>query len=102
MRVDLPDGQWADLRERLSYAQARDVRRASLAIRADAEALADFDIALVRAYVSAWHVLGIDGTAVAVDNPEQAPDDIIQPLAARALEVWNAQPDPKGTPASSD
>lgn len=102
MRVDLRDGQWADLRERLSYAQARDVRRASLAIRDDPLATADFDIAIVRAYVSAWHVLGLDGAAVPVDTPEAAPDDIIQRLLAWTLDIWNGQPDPKDTPASSD
>lgn len=100
MRLDFRDGQWAELRERLTYAQARDVRRASLAIRSDTQALADFDIALVRAYVSAWEVRGIDGVAVQLEWPEFAPDDIIQSISARALEVWNGQPDPKGTPAS--
>lgn len=100
MRLELRDGQWADLRERLTYEQAKGVRVASLAIKSDRTALADFDLALVRAYVSAWHVIGITGEAVPLDTPETAPDDIIQPIATAALDIWNGQPDPKGTPPS--
>ena len=100
MRLELPDGQWADLRERLTYAQARDVRRASLSIRGDDLAMADFDLVLVRAYVSGWHVLGIDGAAVPLEGMESAPDDVIQVISSKALDLLNGAPDPKGTPAS--
>lgn len=100
-RVDLPNGQWAELRERLTYAQAREVRRALLATNEDPLAFADFDLAVVRAYVTSWHVLDIaTGTSVGLDTPEAAPDDVLQPISRAAIQVWNGSADPKGMTAS--
>jgi hypothetical protein len=100
VRVELPEGQWADLREWLPYGLARSVRRASLATRDDPAALADFDIALVRAYVVNWHVLA-NGEAVPVDRLEDAPDAIVQELFAECLARWNGAPAPLGGSADT-
>ena len=101
MRVALPEGQSADLRERLTYGQAREVRAALVAIETDRAALVDLDLALVRAYVESWHVLGVSGDAVPLASPETAPDDVIQTVSSAALKLWNSKPDPKDTPAPS-
>lgn len=100
MKLDLGDGQSADLRERLSYSAARDVRRVFIESGEDRRAMADVDIAMVRAYVSSWTVLDTEGKAVPLDAPEQAPDDIIQAIAAKALDLWNGRADPKGSAGS--
>ena len=101
MRIDLGTGQWAELRDRLSYAQARDVRRAFVASQDDRALLVDLDIALCRAYVASWTVLDTEGHAVPIDAIESAPDDIIQAITAEALQIWNGKADPKDTSGTS-
>ena len=88
MIVQLPDGGTATLRERLTYGQARGVRAALLAADADRAAMADLDLALVRAYVSAWSVVDLAGEGVSLDTPELAPDDVIQAIALAAMDAW--------------
>ena len=99
MKLELGGGQWADLRDRLTYGQGRDVRVALDVARTST--IVDLDIALVRAYVASWNVLDIDGSAVAVDTPELAPDDVIQAIARQCMDTWNGKADPKDTPARS-
>ncbi len=99
-RLDLPEGQWADLRERLLYPQARSIRAGILAASTD-EGAVDFDLIAVRAYVSAWYVLDLAGESVPLEAPERAPDDVIQAIAKAAMQKWNGTPDPKGTPGPS-
>ena len=88
MRLELGDGQWADLRERLTYGQAQPIRQVLARADQDREALADLDLILVAGYVSAWHVLDLDGNAVPLDHPELAPDDVIQAIALKAIDLW--------------
>lgn len=95
MRLELGSGQWAELRERLSYGSAREVRLALLTAEEDRLAMADTDMALVVAYVSAWNVLSITGEAVPLDRPADAPDDVVQAIAIASLRLWNGKPDPK-------
>lgn len=90
MRIDLPNGQWADLRERLTYGEAKPVRACYALIEkgGKAEAWADLDMELVTAYVTGWNVLDPDGNAVPLDAMESAPDDIVQTIAVAALKLW--------------
>ena len=85
MRLELPDGQWAELRERLSYGQARDIRRAGLAAEQDSILLADLDLAYV----------------VDVKEPERAADVVIQAIAKEAMKVWSRKPNPKASSETS-
>ena len=105
MRLELADGQSVMLRERLTYGQAHGVRAAYFAIQGNPQRQADVDMALVRAYVSAWHVLDVDGAAVSLDTPELAPDDVIQVIAQAAAECFGMTkaeaPLPKAGSASS-
>lgn len=86
--VALESGQSATLRERLTYGQARGVRAALLAADADRAAMADLDLELVKAYVSAWSVTDLAGEPVSLDTPELAPDDAIQTIAVQAIKLW--------------
>lgn len=98
MRLPLKDGQWAELRDRLTYAQGRSVRLALLASRDGAPGLADLDLALIRAYVSAWDVRDLDGQPVPLDRPELAPDDVVQDVSLKCMDAWKGRLDvPKAT-----
>lgn len=102
MRVPLPDDQHAILRERLTYAQGRAVRRALLAAEQDRAAMADLDLALLGAYVSEWLVRDLAGEPVPLDKLDEAPDDVIQTLALAAMDLWKGRRDvPKPTAAPS-
>jgi hypothetical protein len=89
VRIELPRDGWAELRERLTYGQARDIRRAFMAGNADPEKLVDIDIAMVRAYVQAWSL------SVSPETPELADDDVVQAVFQAALGLFNGKPDPK-------
>lgn len=93
MKLTLPDGQWADLRDRLTYAQGRSVRLALLASKDGAPGMADLDLALIRAYVAAWSVRDLEGADVPLERPDQAPDDIVQTLANAAMDAWKGRLD---------
>lgn len=101
MRVELPDDQWAELREALTYGQARDVRKLFLAANDDRLLLADVDFAMVKAYLVSWNVQGVDGQSLSLDEAEQAPDAIIELIKPVVWKLWSGKPDPKGTAASS-
>lgn len=99
MRLPLQGGEWAELRDRLSYEQGRAVRAALLDVDHDRRAMADLDLALCRAYVAAWNVTGLDGAPVPPESPESAPDDVVQAIASAALKAWKGRLGPKGTNA---
>lgn len=101
MRLDLPNGQYADLAERLTYGQARTVRAVYVAMGGDRNVAVDLDITLVRAYVTDWHVLDLDGKTVPLDHAEQAPDDIIQAISLAASGLWKRAGTPKGNGAAT-
>ena len=89
MRLELPDGQWAELRERLTHGQATRIRAASIRAKADPGAGADLPTAFMEAFVSSWHVLDFDGHAVSLETPENAPDEIMVDICAAAVDIWN-------------
>jgi hypothetical protein len=101
VNLPLPGGQSATLRDRLLYGQARSVRAALVAMENDPAAAVDLDMALVRAYVESWHVMGLDGAAVPLDTPELAPDDVVQAIAVEAIGIWRAAVLPKAGPGPS-
>ena len=101
MNVPLQGGQSATLRERLTYAQGRDLRAAFIAVNKDQLAFADLPLACVRAYVSAWNVLDLDGNAVPLDQPELAPWDVIEALGDAIMPLWTGATLPKAGTATS-
>lgn len=95
MRLPLPEGQWAELRERLTYEQGREVYAAFIAVDKDRAALVDLNIVLVRNYVSAWSVRDLDGADVPLEAPEGAPWDTLTDIAAKAIDIYKGRKDPK-------
>lgn len=105
-RIELRDGQWADLRERISHRSDKDLRIAYRRGRDDAEQQAEFDTILVRAFVRHWSVLDPDGTAIPIEDPDaidRAPEDVADALVVAAAELWTGATAPNApTPPSSD
>ena len=88
MRLPLVDGQWAEMRERLTYGQAQPLRAAMGAAKQDFGTADQLTDAFLRAYVSSWNVLDLDGNAVPLDQPDLAPDDVVQAIVLKAAELW--------------
>lgn len=100
-RIDLGDGQWADLRPWLTHGEKKRVQRAWLAVANDLENSPDVDTALVAAYVEAWHVIGRDGQPVPVERIEDAPADALDRLVPILSEKWKGRADPNAIGSSS-
>lgn len=106
MRVELRDGQWADLRERITHGQDKELKRAHRRGREDPDQQPEFMTVLVRTFVRSWHVLDPDGQAIPLDEPDaidRAPDDIVDALFGPAWTAWTGATIPEApTPPSSD
>jgi hypothetical protein len=103
--VDLPDGQYVDLVDRLNHAQMRRIRRAA----GDDEL--DGLTEGVAAMVTGWSLKDVEGTVVpfptlGVDGvPSGAldtlPADLMLIVGVEALTIANGAPDPKGSGGAS-
>jgi hypothetical protein len=83
MRVELRDGQWADLREHITHSVDKSIKVASVRSKADETLLFDWQTAIVRALVRDWNVRDPDGHEILItdaDAMERAPSDIIESL----------------------
>jgi len=92
MRVDLPDGQWADLREHINHGTDKHLKRAWRKGKEDPDLAFDIDTELVRAFVRTWQVNDPDGNAIPwtdADAVDRATDDVVDELATKAAELWS-------------
>lgn len=107
MRVELRDGQWAELREHISHAQDKEIIRARRLVNEGGDILDAYVPAMIRMFVREWHVDNPDdGKPVGLDDPDaldRAPRDVIDVLFAHAVERYKATTVPNApTPPSSD
>lgn len=106
MRIELRDGQWAELRERITHAVDKDIKKAHMRGRSDPVESFELDTVITRAFVRDWNVRDPDGAAISLtdaDAIERAPDDIIEVLAKAAAQQWTQATVPNvPTPPSSD
>ena len=109
MRVELPDGQWAELREELTHGQFKRLSRALLrATESPAEAGPDIDTEFAAVYVSAWFLRAPDGSSVDLPAELEAriaildglPATIVTRIATAAANSWRGRPDPNASAAS--
>jgi len=106
MKVTLRDGQWAELRERITHGQDKEISKARRKVRDDVdESGADID-ALLLAFVVTWKVNDLDGKPIAFDDSDaidRAPSDIIDTLVGAIIPLYAPAtvPNPP-TPSSSD
>jgi hypothetical protein len=99
MRIELRDGQWADVRERVSHGSAKRIMRS-----AEGD-IYDFQTELTRAYATAWNILDEDGAAIPIDAPDavdRMPHDIVRALFKAIRPLWRELNDMSPTPPSSD
>lgn len=106
MRVELRDGQWAELREHITHGVDKQIKKARIRGKENAEDAFDWETVMVRSFVREWHVLDPDGAAIPLadeDAIDRAPDDIIDVLLPKAFEAYTGATVPNApTPPSSD
>lgn len=105
MRVDLPDGQWAELREELTHGQTKRLQRTLYRAMADpAEAGPEVDTEFVAVYVAAWSLRGVGDVPADLDARlpviDGLPEPVVRAIAARAAELWKGRADPNASTAS--
>lgn len=104
MRVELRDGQWAELRERITHAADKRIRRAYLVSeRAD---IVEAQTVKIREFITAWSVNDPDGKPIDLsdaDAIDRLPEDIADELHEEADNHYGraTRPNPP-TPPSSD
>lgn len=105
MRIELPDGQWAELRERITHAQDKDVKRLIDKAKADEAVWFDVDTLLIRTFVRDWYAKDVDGQPILAsdaDAVERLPSDIADTLAVEASKAYTGATVPnEPTPSSS-
>lgn len=91
MRLELRDGQWAELRERISHGADKRIKLANRKGRDDDAAALEIDDVLIREFVTAWNVLDIDGSAIPLDAPDatdRLAEDVSDAIAIQAAEIY--------------
>jgi hypothetical protein len=105
-RIELRDGQWADLREHITHKVDKEIKVSRIRARANDEALFDWQTVIVRAFVRDWNVRDPDGHEIPIGDPDaidRAPDDIVEELVGPSVEAWTGATVPNApTPPSSD
>lgn len=106
MRLPLPDGQWAELKDGITHGEDKALKKAYRAGREDVDAGVEFDTVIARAFVLSWAMKDRDGNPIPledVDAFDRAPADPVDAIVRAALETWTGVtlPNPL-TPPSSD
>lgn len=107
IHVELRDGMWAEMRERITHGVDKEIKKAVRRGRDDPDAGFEADTVLVRAFVREWSVRDPDGNPISIgdaDAIDRAPDDIIEDLARAAASAWTGAtiPNPRTPPSSED
>ena len=105
MRLELPDGQWAELREELTHGQTKRLQRALLRAGQDpASAGPEIDTEFVAVYISAWSLRGVAEVPADIDARlpviDGLPDSAVKAMAKAAALLWKDRADPNASPAS--
>jgi hypothetical protein len=91
MRIELRDGQWADLRERITHAQDKAIKKAYAKGLTEPDAKYDFDTVIAREFARAWDVNDPDGKPIPLtdeDAIDRAPDDVVERIVEEATPLW--------------
>lgn len=87
-KLQLNDGQWAELRDWLTHGEEKAVLRTWAAASKNLEEAPEIDTALVRAYLMAWNVKGRDGRELPVEQIDDAPGNIVATIVEVVTERW--------------
>ena len=90
-RIELRDGQWAELREHITHGADKRIKRAYVAGRREDADVFEAQTAVVREFTKSWNILDPDGAAIpldAADAFDRMPDDIVDVLFAAGTDLW--------------
>jgi hypothetical protein len=92
MRAELPNGQWADLRERLTHGQDKEIRRALVKAQMDPEyADAELNAVALKIFLIDWNVNDLEGNRIPItdgDAIDRAPSEVVDLLATHATVLY--------------
>ena len=105
MRVELPDGQWVELREELTHGQTKRLKRALYrAVESPADAGPDVDTEFVAVYVAAWSLRGVADVPADLDARlpiiDALPASVVRAVAEQAAALWKGAADPNASTAT--
>lgn len=90
-RIELRDGQWADIRTSPTASQNHAISRIAIGMDASDPNAQWVDLAWEcgRQLLQAWHVTGDNGQPLSIADWDDAPADIVDAICNRALSVWS-------------
>lgn len=103
MRLDLGEGQWADISSRLTFGQIAGIRTAALASLDEPMTHPSMQRAYVTGMVTGWSIRDFDGAEIAFapDNLDRLPAKLADRIYAKCLEVFRQyMADPKDESAA--
>jgi hypothetical protein len=101
MRVELPEGQWADIADVVTHGREKAITKAGLAAREDITKAADIPTAIISAFLIAWHVRGEDGQDLPVTDIDSAPDELLVPVLTAIRDIRKRGTAPPNAEAAS-
>lgn len=104
-RIELRDGQWAELRERITHGQDKLIRRAYLA--SDRADMVEAQTVKLRQFITAWEVRDPNGALINLtdaDAIDRMPEDLADLLHEEADKHYGraTRPNPLTPPSSDD
>lgn len=103
-RLDLGDGQWAEIATRLTFGQITGIRIAGLTDEGESLAHPHIQRAYVAAMVTNWSIRDFDGTDIpfGIDNLDRVPASLADRMYVQCLEGFRQyMADPKGGSAAA-
>lgn len=106
MRLELPDGQWAEVRDRINHGQDKALKVAYNRGKEDVALRVEFDTVLIRTFVTSWFVKDVEtGAPIDLDDPtgiDRVADGVADAIAEAAADIWAGRTSPNApTPPSS-
>jgi hypothetical protein len=97
MRIELRDGQWAEMREHITHAEDKALRKAHWRGREDEDARGEYETLMVRTFTRTWHVLDATGAEIPYsddDAIDRADHDVVDTLYGRAAQFYTGATNP--------
>lgn len=95
MRLDLRDGQWAEIREHISHGQDKEIKRAQWRARSDpTAAISEGDTTALRVFIKSWSVNDPDGNPIPLTDGnaiERMPSDIADEIAVKVNAIYHPE-----------
>lgn len=92
-RLELRDGQWADLSTRLTWGQYQSINAAILGLADDAsrETVIEVSTVWAKAYTRAWNVRGPDGHELPLEDASWlvADAEVVEDITREAQRRWD-------------